>query len=96
MESRSFEQAMQAVRDADQAIFRLLCQRHRLAAQLAQALTQQGRQPLIDGRIPAVISRLTFRNLGPLADESVARVFETVIQATEPCLQGVPTAHSGQ
>ena len=95
MEHAVLEQAMQALRESDQQILRLLCQRYHLAAQLARALRAQGRRRDVEMRVSEVVSRLRVHNPGPLDDASLARVFEMVILATEPLPTRLLTAHGG-
>ena len=95
MEHVVLAQAMQALRESDQQILRLLGQRYHLAAQLARALQAQGRTPDVEMRVSEVVSRLRGHNPGPLDDACLARVFETVILATEPLLTSLLTANGG-
>ena len=62
----------------------LLTLRRQLAAQLAQAAPGQEVMPSLDERVAAVVSRLAPGNQGPLDDQRLASLFETVIQLTEP------------
>jgi len=96
MEHAVLEQAMHAVRESEQQILRLLCQRYHLAAQLARALLAQGRRCDVEMRVSEVVSRLRAHNPGPLDDACLARVFETVIRATEPLLTSLHTANGGE
>ncbi|MBI3325722.1 MAG: chorismate mutase [Nitrospinae bacterium] len=95
MEHAVLEQAMQALRESDQQILRLLCQRSHLAAQLARALLAQGRRIDVEMRVSEVVARLRAHNPGPLDDECLARVFERVILATEPLPTSLLTANGG-
>ena len=95
MEHAVLEQAMQALRESDQQILRLLCQRYHLVAQLARTLLAQGKRLDVEMRVSEVVSRLRAHNPGPLDDESLARVFESVIRATEPLLTSLLTANGG-
>ena len=95
MEPSVLEQAMQALCESDRQILRLLALRQQLASQLGRAWIQQGKSVALEERLAEVVSRLKARNPGPLDDASLARVFEMVIQATEPLLASISTGNGG-
>ena len=84
MEHSVLEQALQAIEASDKRIVQLLTLRHQLATQLAQATPGQAIRTSLDERVAAVVSRLAPGNPGPLNDQRLASLFETVIRLTEP------------
>jgi len=84
MEHSTFEQAMRALDEAEREILDLLRLRREVATRLALASMLQGRRPVLEERVSDVVSRLRLRNAGPLDDISLTRLFQAIIQATEP------------
>jgi chorismate mutase len=89
MEHSVLEQVLQAIEASDQRIAQLLAQRQQLASQLAQALLDQGTPYTLEERVDAVVSRLTQCNPGPLDNQRLASIFETVVRGTEPLSVGL-------
>jgi chorismate mutase len=85
------EQAIQDLQASDERIVQLLRIRYHLASQLAQACTASGHAEPVDleARVSMVVSRLVSRNPGPLDDQRLASIFETVIRLTEPLSIGL-------
>ena len=84
MKHSVLEQALQAIEASDKRLVQLLTLRRQLAMQLAQATPGQEVLPSLDERVAAVVSRLAPGNPGPLNQQRLASLFETVIQLTEP------------
>ncbi len=95
MEHSVLEQALQALCESDRQILRLLTLRQQFASQLARAWVMQGKRVAPEERVSEVVSRLKSSNPGPLDDACLARVFETVIQLTEPLLANLSTSNGG-
>ena len=91
MKHSVLEQALQAIEASDKRIVQLLTLRRQLATQLAQATPGQATAPSLDERVVAVVSRLGPSNPGPLNDQRLACLFETVIRLTEPLCSTLPT-----
>jgi chorismate mutase len=89
MDHSVLEQALQAIEASDRRIVQLLILRRHLASQLAQASRAQGTRASLEARVAAVVSRLAGSNPGPLDDQRLTSIFETVIRLTEPLLAGV-------
>jgi chorismate mutase len=89
MEHSVLEHALQALETSARRIVQLLDQRQQLAAQLAQASLDQGTLYTLEERIDAVVSRLTQCNPGPLDNQRLASIFETVVRGTEPLSMGL-------
>jgi chorismate mutase len=86
MEHSVLEQAIQELHASDEQIVQLLRLRYYLASQLAQVTTASGQGEPVDleARVSMVVSRLIRRNPGPLDNQRLASIFETVIRVTEP------------
>jgi chorismate mutase len=84
MKHSVLEQALQALEASDKRIVQLLTLRRQLATQLAQTTPGQDATPSLDERVTAVVSRLALDNPGPLNQQRLASLFETVIRLTEP------------
>ncbi|HEX2277882.1 MAG TPA: hypothetical protein VHN13_12245 [Candidatus Tectomicrobia bacterium] len=80
------EQAIQDLQASDERIVQLLRLRSQLASRLTQAATASGHAEPVDleARVSTVVSRLIRRNPGPLDNQRLASIFETVIRVTEP------------
>jgi chorismate mutase len=80
------EQAIQDLQASDEWIVQLLRLRSQLASRLTQAATASGHAEPVDleARVSTVVSRLIRRNPGPLDNQRLASIFETVIRVTEP------------
>jgi chorismate mutase len=89
MEHSVLELALQALQASDERIVQLLAQRQQLASQLAQAALDQGTPYTLEERVDAVVSRLTRCNPGPLDNQRLASIFETVVRGTEPLSGGL-------
>ena len=84
MKHSALEQALQSIEASDKCILYLLTLRRQVAAQLAQVAPRQEAAPSLDERVAAVVSRLARGNSGPLDDQQLTAIFETVIRLTEP------------
>ena len=89
MEHSVLEQALQALREADERIVQLLRLRQHVARQLAQTSTLHGHLPSLEERVSVVVARLMRGNSGPLDQQRLASIFETVIKVTEPLSNGL-------
>jgi chorismate mutase len=85
------QQALQALEASDRRIAQLLTLRRQLAYQLAQAAPGQEAARSLDERVAAVVSRLALNNPGPLDQQRLASLFETVIRLTEPLCSALST-----
>jgi len=84
MEYSVLEQALQALHEADERITQLLRLRQHFARQLAQTSTPQGHPPSLEERVCVVVARLMPGNSGPLDQQRLTSIFETIIKVTEP------------
>jgi chorismate mutase len=95
MEHAVLEQALQALHEADERILQLLRIRQYLARQLVQTSAPHGHAPSLEERVSAVVGRLMRGYSGPLDQQRLASIFETVIKATEPLSIGLPPRNGG-
>jgi chorismate mutase len=91
MEHSVLEQALRAIQASDQRILQLLTLRRQLASQLARVAAGQEGVPNLEERVVAIVSRLARGNSGPLDDQDLTALFETVIQLTEPLTEARAT-----
>jgi chorismate mutase len=85
------KQALQAIEASNRRIAQLLTLRRQLAYQLAQSAPGQEAARSLDERVAAVVSRLALNNSGPLDQQRLASLFESVIRLTEPLSSALST-----
>jgi chorismate mutase len=84
MKHSALEQALHIIEASDKCIVQLLTLRRQFATQLAKVAPRQEAAQSLDERVAAVVSRLARGNPGPLDNQRLAAIFETVIRLTEP------------
>jgi chorismate mutase len=94
MKHSALEQALHIIEALDKCIVQLLTLRRQFATELAEVAPRPEAAQSLDERVAAVVSRLARGNPGPLDNQRLAAIFETIIRLTEPLDVAISTRNS--